>query len=103
MARNPNRFNIEIDSIAHHRNGIAGAPFHAVAFRHDPDGRGERRFVATVFRETGCVAMLDTDLAAKGEVSFGENSWRGDQFEPLLRNAIRNWEDQRARRRGDAA
>ncbi len=76
---------IEID---YHRNGISGAPFHAVRFTHIDDA-GERRYLlATVFEEKGAVAVLATDRLLEQGVAFGVNSWRGDQFEPELRKAI---------------
>ena len=69
---------LTLKSIAHHRNGICGMPFHVVLFRYD----GERRnMIATVFDGPDYrVAVLDVDMAAAGNVTFGENSWRGDRY-----------------------
>lgn len=82
---------VEIEEVASHRNGIAGAPFYAVTFR---DGR--LNLVAAVFSEPGHVAVLDRDLVARGVIEFGINSWRGDVYEGALRAAIAAWEAARS-------
>ena len=82
--------------IAHHRNGISGAPFHVVTFQYREAGC-THHLGATVFEETGHVAVLDLDATLDGNIAFGEgNSWRGDAFEDALREAIAAWEDARA-------
>jgi hypothetical protein len=70
-------------AIAHHRNGVAGAPFDIILF-HD----GESRKVAIMFEEQGHCAVLDVAKLAAGDIAFGSNSWRGDHYEPGLRDAI---------------
>lgn len=72
--------------IAFHRNGICGAPFHVVLF-DDAGPQGSRK-VALVFDQPGHVAVLDVALLTEGNIQFGENSWRGDAFEPVLRRLI---------------
>lgn len=67
-----------------HRNGIAGAPFHVLLFH---DGQSEK--LGIVFDRPGYCAVLDVPKLAEGDITFGSNSWRGDQFEPALRRAIR--------------
>lgn len=72
---------LKIDLARYHRNGIMGQGFTAVAFRWRMQGeRKERRFVATVFEETGACAVIEPDNL--------HNRWRGDDFEPFLRAAI---------------
>ncbi|SRR5579885_1056236 len=73
-------------SIDYHRNGIGGAPFHVILF----EDRGEEgsRKVAVVFEEPWHTAVLDLAWLAAGDIAFGSNSWRGDQYEPALRRAI---------------
>lgn len=78
---------ITVEAVAHHRNGVAGAPFHVVLFR-DAEGRK----LAVVFGEIGHVAVLDLDLTAGGEIRFGFNSFRGDLYEPALPAAIEVFE-----------
>ena len=75
---------IHIENIQCHRNGISGAPFHVMIFR-DP---GEGRMVGIVFDEPHHVAVFNLDKLANGDIAFGSNSWRGDQYEPALRRAI---------------
>lgn len=44
----------------------------------------------------GCF-VLDVDMAASGDVSFGHNSWRGDHFEGALRRAITDYQNREDR------
>ena len=73
--------------LAFHRNGICGAPFHAVVF--EGDGPEPSVKLGIVFDAPDHVAVLDVTLLAAGDVAFGSNSWRGDRYEPALRAAIR--------------
>ena len=76
---------LKIKEIAYHRNGVSGAGFHAVLFQ---DKENKADMVGIVFDEPGCVAILDTNLLAAGNIKFGENSWRGDHYEKDLREAV---------------
>lgn len=79
---------LSILNIAYHRNGVCGAPFHAVVFRDaGPEGSVK---VAVVFDSLHHVAVLDIAKLAGGDIAFGSNSWRGDVFEVAFRRAIRN-------------
>ena len=99
---------MKLTAVAHHRNGVGGEGFYAVAFSYRLDRRNHR-MIATVFISdvdlpagevhpcTGRVAVIDADLAAAGQV--GEkplNQWRGDHFEPQLRQWIAQYEITRA-------
>jgi hypothetical protein len=75
---------LEIQKVSYHRNGISGAPFHVVLF-HDPDAGP---MVGIIFDSPYHVAVLNTDKLSRGDVTFGSNSWRGDQYEKSLRQAI---------------
>ena len=75
---------IQPESIQHHRNGISGAPFHVLLFR-DPE---EGRMLGVVFEQASHVAVFNLDKLALGNIAFGVNSWRGDRYEPHLRQAI---------------
>lgn len=93
-----------VEKVARHRNGVSGEAFYVVLFRE-----GGRNFVGTIFEgsvpadegdepKEPCdprVALLDRDLLAQGVIEMGENSWRGDQYEPLLRAAVRQWREAR--------
>lgn len=83
----------QVLQVAHHRNGIAGAPFYVVRFTAAED---KRPMVGIVFEEPANVAVLDTALLAQGVITFGDNSWRGDQYAPELRAAIARYEKGRA-------
>lgn len=83
---------LQIENIERHRNGISGAPFHALIF-HDLD---EGRMVGFVFDQQSHVAVFNLDKLAAGDIAFGSNSWRGDRYEPHLRRAIANSPDQEA-------
>ncbi len=75
---------IKIIDIAHHRNGICGAEFEAIVF-HDA---AEGRMLGIVFKEPFHVAVFNIDKLTTGNIKFGDNSWRGDRYEPFLRRAI---------------
>lgn len=75
---------LTIEHIAHHRNGISGAPFHVLLFG-DPD---EGRMLGIVFDQPHHVAVFNLDKLALGNIAFGDNSWRGDRYEPHLRMAL---------------
>jgi len=50
--------------------------------------------VATVFKGTGQIAVLDREQTRRGNIRFANgNSWRGDYFEPAMREAIALYEE----------
>ena len=77
---------LQIIAIAHHRNGICGAPFDVVLFE-DTGPEGGRK-VAILFEGDSFCAVLDVAKLAASDIAFGSNSWRGDKFEPGLRTAV---------------
>ncbi len=81
-----------IEEIAYHRNGVGGNSFYVVKFTGTEGGN----MLGVVFDEPYTVAVFDRDLLAKGVIAFRENSWRGDHFEPELREAIAYWEKKRS-------
>ena len=80
-----NKTELELESLDYHRNGICGIGFHVVLFLDRKYGP----MVATVFPEEGAVAVLQRAKLAEGNVRFFENSWRGDVYEPQLRQWIK--------------
>lgn len=73
---------LKLETLAYHRNGIFGEGFYVLTFTEDG-----RNMVATVFYNPDGpkplnprVAVFDRDLLAKGEIGFGVNSWRGDEY-----------------------
>ena len=77
---------LTIIDTASHRNGISGARFDVVLFKDK--GRKATRKVAILFDDPGYCAVLDVALLAAGDIAFGSNSWRGEDYEPHLRKAI---------------
>jgi len=75
---------IKVTDIASHRNGIDGAPFHVVLFEYKGGIKG-----GIVFDEPHHCAVLNVRKLSQGNIKFGSNSYRGDLYEPLLRQAIR--------------
>jgi len=84
---------IQIRQIAHHRNGVAGEGFHAILFY--PYRKPRELMLATLFQGRGRCAVIRLDLIEDHGVTFGENSWRGDDYEPALRAAVKDWEKTR--------
>ena len=78
---------LKIIDIASHRNGVTAARFDVVLFQEPV--REDSRKVAILFDEPGCCAVLAVDKLAAGDVAFSSNSWRGDDYEHSLREAIR--------------
>mgnify|MGYP003134559306 FL=1 len=87
---------LDIKDISYHRNGVGGYPFYVIYFY---DKEKQRNFIATIFfeydddgqRKLGFnprVAVIDPALASKGNIKFGENSWRGDCYSYALAEAI---------------
>jgi hypothetical protein len=74
---------MHIEKIAAHRNGIHGAPFYTVIFTIGGD-----RMLGIVFEQEAHIAVFDLAKLADDNITFGENSWRGDEYEATLRGAI---------------
>jgi hypothetical protein len=89
---------ISVDSVAHHRNGIMGNSFHVVLFCSSR--LANDLLVGVVFEEKGNVAVLDVDQLSDGDLDFGSNSFRGDDFEADLRAAVKEYEDGRRAKTG---
>lgn len=87
--------NMRIKEIAYHRNGVAGVGFNVVRFDWRDDDGDDHRMVATIFPESGTISVLDIDELHLSNIAFAEgNSWRGDDFEPELRLAIEQQDEQ---------
>ena len=74
---------IQIVASARHRNGVGGVPFQVSIFED-----AGRRFLSFDFGKNRGFGMVDLDLAAAGDIQYGSNSWRGDQYEKAVREAI---------------
>jgi hypothetical protein len=82
---------LTFSQIKYHRNGVDGAPFHVALFRDESEGD----MLGIVFEQKHHVAILNLDRLAVFDIGFGTNSWRGDRYEPHLRNAIKSLEAER--------
>lgn len=78
---------LTIKSVARHRNGVGGAPFWAIVFDDAENGA----MVASLFDESYHCAVYSLAKLAEGNVAFGENSWRGDRYEVVLRARLLEW------------
>ncbi|HYV38107.1 MAG TPA: hypothetical protein VE988_20645 [Gemmataceae bacterium] len=76
---------LKLIAIDRHRNGVGGAPFTVVLFKQS---REPGRKVAILFDAPDHCVVLDVKLLAAGDIAFGSNSWRGDDYEPELRRLI---------------
>jgi hypothetical protein len=78
---------LENFKVGYHRNGVQANGFNIVLF-DKKDGKEFSKMVAIVFPEPGNIAVLNVDLLHEGNILFGENSWRGDEFEKKIREVI---------------
>lgn len=79
---------LQIIDLDFHRNGIAGKPFKVALV--DDANVGDVKLVV-MFEEEGYTAVLSLDKLHEDEdISFGSNSWRGDEYEVALRSEM--WE-----------
>jgi hypothetical protein len=76
---------LKILAKARHRNGVAGTPFDVVLFKVHRERAAK---IGILFDDPGYCAVLDVPMLAAGDIAFGSNSWRGDDFEPQLRRAV---------------
>ena len=83
---------MKVTEIEYHRNGICGNGFNIVNFVFQ-DGRKYRKMMAVIFEEKGNCAVFDQEMLGQGNIKFGENSWRGDDFEKDLRREIELYYD----------
>jgi len=87
--------------VYHHRNGSGGEPFYVCIFdtREIDDKKPDRnevefhRMFAVVFDDDTYCAVFSLSELARENIEFARgNSFRGDYFEPYLREAIKEWE-----------
>ncbi len=81
-----------VQEVAYHRNGVCGRGFYAVRFTADVEevGPKDANWLATLTDDAGECYVICLDLIPTCGVRFaGGNSWRGDHYEPELREAIK--------------
>jgi hypothetical protein len=69
----------------YHRNGVGGMPF-KVALVDDPN-EGDTKLVI-MFEKEMHTAVFSLEKLAQGDIFFGSNSYRGDQYESALRGDL---------------
>ena len=94
---------IEIEEVAYHRNGVCGEGFHLVKFIDSVEGPMLGVLFAPDYDEegesvglrgsNGRCAIMQRDKLNDGVIAFLENSWRGDHWEDVLRDACKDWSD----------
>ena len=87
---------LKINNVQYHRNGVSGMPFYAVNF----DDKDIGNMIGVVFPKYDSdkeiyigefnprVAIFKTELLGQGNITFGENSFRGDCYAHYLIEAI---------------
>jgi hypothetical protein len=76
--------NITVTDSDFHRNGVSGLPFQVAIVKHE----GEGDMLVVMFENEGHTAVFNLDKLAMGDISFGSNSYRGDQYEHALRGEL---------------
>jgi len=87
---------LDIQEVAHHRNGVAGECFYLVRFQNDG-----ANMLATYFPEydrdgnlgvQGSMTIAVICLDSLPAIEFGENSYRGDHFARQIAEAVIEYE-----------
>ena len=82
-------------SVAHHRNGVSGEPFHCVIFDKIEHGETIRMLAVRFPDDEGegfqnpRIAVFDVALLYESNIEFGSNSFRGDHFVDDIDKAIK--------------
>ena len=71
--------------IAFHRNGCVGVPFWAVIFK---DGKDKLLGIKFDGEERCFVAVFNLKMLSEDNITFGENSFRGDWYDNFLQECI---------------
>ena len=81
-------------SVAFHRNGVSGEPFHCVIFDKTEQGETTRMLAVRFADDEGegfqnpRIAVFDVALLYESDIAFGSNSFRGDHFVDAIDKAI---------------
>ena len=75
-----------VEKLAYHRNGVAGLGFHVAIV----GGMLVVRFPSESDQAAGGVlcAAFSLQKLAERDIAFASNSWRGDEFAPMIDAAI---------------
>lgn len=102
---------LSIQQVAGHRNGVSGMPFHIIKFRDVSPDEPKRNMVGILFNydeieearkkkdwTNPYCAVFDLDLLSEGNITFGENSFRGDHYADALFDAVTQFNKKERRR-----
>lgn len=80
---------LKIIDASWHRNGVCGAGFYAIIFKNlDEDAI----MIASLFDESGYCSVYSIEELGKQNIEFANgNSWRGDQYECILRPLLKEY------------
>jgi len=76
-------------SVDYHRNGVMGTPFNVVLFVDKESGENFVGIVPSQDENERNAFVLSVDKMANGDIAFGSNSYRGDNYASELKAAIR--------------
>jgi hypothetical protein len=85
----------KIIAVDHHRNGVCGTGFNVVLFK---DRETRENFVGILpdgDENKWNSFVLSVDRLAAGNIAFGSNSWRGDNYAEEIKEAVAKWESTR--------
>ena len=77
----------KVIATAHHRNGISGTPFDVCLFKDKETGETFVGIMPSDEENHSNAFVLSVDRLAKGDIAFGSNSWRGDNYAKELKEA----------------
>lgn len=82
----------KLKSIAHHRNGVMGESFYVCLFTEN-----KKNLMGVLFPTDNLmtVSVFDVDLLHNGVISFGDNSFRGDEYYHDIKRWVHSFENQR--------
>lgn len=85
---------LHLKSIAHHRNGVCGVPFHVVLFKD-----GKDMMLGVKFDDSGdslnvYTAVFNVKKLVDGDIEFASNSYRGDVFDGSIKAWIKAYNDE---------
>lgn len=84
---------MKVEKLDYHRNGVGGLGFY-VGVVAEQQGQERRRMLVVRFpdvdKEAGAIVCAAFDLAklAEEDITFGSNSWRGDNYDEVMDAAI---------------
>jgi hypothetical protein len=89
-------------SIAHHRNGVCGVPFHVCLFKDGKDLMLGIKFDSDNTRDI-YTAVFNVAKLAAGDIEFASNSYRGDVFDGAIKGWIKAYNDEWDRKATEGA